>query len=281
MTDEKNNIDDPFDIRDDGMEIDDAIASGSVPAEPLETAPDPDAANWQTELVSKATAAKLPSEVIERLKSADAVDVLLAAISGAVQKQAPEPVVEKSEATADEEPQFGLDIDEATAFDPDMAKALKAMNAFYAERIRGLEAKIADRSSADTRVEIGSFVKELGTDWNTVFGTEDKPNPAAVKRLEEAASTIRAGFAARHKRVPPPRELYRMALNAEFGERQGEIARNNFNDKVAKRSSQIVSRPGTRTTPPANPRVRAAQGVADWFKSKGIDPYGPSEDAFA
>lgn len=281
MADEKNPIDDQYDIHDDVMELDDAVMSDAPPpAEPLETNPDPDASNWQTELVSKATAAKLPSEVIERLKSADAVDVLLAAISGAVQKQVPE-AREEPVRTESEPNQFGLDIDEATAFDPDMAKALKAMNAFYAERIRSLEAKIADRSDADSRVETGSFVKELGSDWKSVFGSDDKPNAQNMKRLEEAASTIRAGFAARHKRVPPQRELLRMALNAEFGDRQGEIARNSFNDKVAKRASQIVSRPGTRTTPPANPRVRAAQGVADWFKSKGIDPYGASEDAFS
>lgn len=281
MPDDKDIKDDPFDIRDESMEMDDAVMSDAAPAEPLETAPDPDASNWQTELVSRAQAAKLPAEIVEKLKGADAVDLLLSAISGAVQKQPPERETVPEQEPEQDAGQFGLDIDEATAFDPDMAKAVKAMNAHYAERIRSLEARLADRSAADRSTEVGSFVKELGSEWSTVFGTGDKPNEENVRRLEEAASTIRAGFAARHKRVPQQRDLLKMALNAEFGDRQGEIARNTLNDKVAKRSSQIVSRPGTRTAPPSNPRMRAAQGVADWFKSKGIDPYGASEDAFA
>lgn len=280
MTDDKNTpIDDPFDIRDTSMEIDDAVTAGTS-AEPLETAPEPDASNWQTELVRQARDRNLPAEVINKLESADAVTDLLSIIASSVQKttQPATPEVEyKPKKVSDE---FVLEIDEATAFDPDAARALKAMNAFYSDRIRELESRIAERKDADSLSGTRSWVKTLGAEWRTVFGSDDKPNTENIKRLEDAAQTIRAGFTARHKRIPGDQELLKMALNASFGDRQGEIARNQFTDKVAKRASQIVSRPGTRTASSGNPRMRAAQGVADWFRSKGIDPYGAAPDTF-
>jgi hypothetical protein len=54
MIDDKNTpVDDPFDIRDTSMEIDDAVNNGQS-AEALETFADPDASNWQSELVRQA-----------------------------------------------------------------------------------------------------------------------------------------------------------------------------------------------------------------------------------
>lgn len=280
MTDDKNTpIDDPFDIRDTSMEIDDAVTAGQG-AEALETAPEPDASNWQSELVRQARDRNLPAEVINKLEGADAVNDLLSIIASTVQKttQPATPEVEyKPKKAADE---FVLDIDEATAFDPDAARALKAMNAFYSDRIRELEARIAERKDADSLGGTRSWVKTLGAEWRTVFGTDEKPNIENIKKLEDSVQTIRAGFTARHKRIPAEQDVLKMALNASFGDRQGEIARNQFTDKVAKRASQIVSRPGTRTASSGNPRMRAAQGVAEWFRSKGIDPYGAAQETF-
>jgi hypothetical protein len=280
MTDDKNTpIDDPFDIRDTSMEIDDAVNAGQG-AEALETASEPDASNWQSELVRQARDRNLPAEVISKLEGADAVNDLLSIIASTVQKttQPATPEVEyKPKKAADE---FVLDIDEATAFDPDAARALKAMNAFYSDRIRELEARIAERKDADSLGGTRSWVKTLGAEWRTVFGTDEKPNIENIKKLEDSVQTIRAGFTARHKRIPAEQDVLKMALNASFGDRQGEIARNQFTDKVAKRASQIVSRPGTRTASSGNPRMRAAQGVADWFRAKGIDPYGAAQETF-
>lgn len=280
MTDDKTTpTDDPFDIRDTSMEIDDAVTAGSS-VEPLETAPDPDASNWQTELIRQAKDKGLPTDIINKLESADAVTDLISIIASSVQKttQPATPEVEyKPKKAADE---FVLDIDEATAFDPDAARALKAMNEFYANRIRDLETRIAERRDAESLGGTSSWVKTLGAEWRTVFGTEEKPNNENIKRLEDAVQTIRAGYTARHKRIPADQELLKMALNASFGDRQNEIARNQFTDKVAKRANQIVSRPGTRTASSGNPRMRAAQGVADWFRSKGIDPYGAANETF-
>ena len=258
MIDNKNTpVDDPFDIRDTSMEIDDAVNNGQS-AEALETLADPDASNWQSELVRQARERGLSADVINKLEGMDAVNDLLSIIASTVQKTTQPTVAEveyKPKQAADE---FFLDIDESTAFDPDAARALKAMNSFYSNRIRELESRIADRKDADS----------LG-------GTR-----SWVKMLEESVQTIRAGFAARHKRLPVDQEVLKMALNASFGDRQSEIARNQFTDKVAKRASQIVSRPGTRTASSGNPRMRAAQGVAEWFRAKGLDPYGAAQDTF-
>lgn len=277
MPDNKQELpDDPFDIRDESMEIDDALLADAAPAEALETAPDPDASNWQSELVRKASEAGMPKEIIEKLQGNDAVNDLVSIIANAVQKQ---PIIpeEPKEKPKDK---FELEIDEDTAFDPDAARAIKKMHAYYETKIRELETKFSEKSEKQAAEHIPSFVKNLGDEWQQVFGTEDKPNTENLKRLDESVQTIRAGYAARHRRIPADNELLKMALNASFGDKQKEIARSEFTGKVEKRSNQIVSRPGTRTASSSNPRMRAAQGVADWFKSRGIDPYSTSTDTF-
>lgn len=275
MPDNKQeNPDDPFDIRDESMEIDDAVLADAAPAEALETAPEPDASNWQTELVRKAAEAGMPKEIVAKLQGTDAVNDIVSIIAGAMQKQpiAPEPTAEKPK------DKFELDIDEDTAFDPDAARAIKKMHAYYEGRIRELETRFSENADKRASETVPSFVKNLGDEWQSVFGTDQKPNVDNIKRLEESVQTIRAGYTARHRRIPSEQELLKMALNASFSDKQKEIARSEFTGKVERRSNQIVSRPGTRTTNASNPRVRAAQGVADWFKSRGIDPYSTSDD---
>lgn len=264
--------DDPFDIKDESIEIDDAVLSGNVPAEPAETVPDPDSSNWQTELVRKARESGMSKAVIEKLESPGAVDDLLSLIASSVQK---EPIVKETpKETGSAEEWFKPGLDEESAFDPDAAKTIRQMNDFYKDRLRKLEEQVQRAiSQGGPSKSVKSFVDELGSEWSGVFGESGSPNPDAMKRLEESVNTIRAGYTARHKRVPPDSELYKMALSAEFGDRQSEIERNKINNKVKNRSAQIVSRPGTRTASSSNPRMRAAQGVADWFRNKGIDPY--------
>lgn len=275
MTDPKNDI---FDIRDDDMEIDDAVASGNTIDEPTEIPISPDSSNWQTELVRKAKESGMSDEIIQKLQGSDAVDDIVSIIAGSL-KSSGETAREVPEVTKDEN-EFELGLDEATAFDPDAARAMKAMNSFYNEKIRRLEKSIENISDKNGTGTVSAFVKSLGPEWNGVFGSGNKPNPEAMKTLEESVQTIRAGYAARHKRVPADGELMKMALNASFGDKTTEIARNKFTDKMSSRQAQILSRPGTRTTSNGNPRMRAAQGVADWFKSRGIDPYAASEDNF-
>lgn len=279
MKDQDNIKDDPFDIKDESIEIDDAVLAGDVPAEPVETAPDPDSSNWQTELVRKARESGMSKAVIEKLESAGAVDDLLSLIASSVQKQ---PIVKDSTETKEEQDEwFKPGIDEESAFDPDAAKAIRQMNDFYKEKLRKLEEQVQRAvSQGGPSQSVQAFVRNLGSEWSGVFGESESPNSDAMKRLEESVNTIRAGFTARHKRIPADSELYKMALSAEFGDRQSEIERNKINKKVANRSAQIVSRPGTRTASSSNPRMRAAQGVADWFRSKGIDPYAGGNETF-
>ena len=280
MTDKQDKpIDDPFDFRDEIMDIDDAVSSVDPQSESaVEQQDHSEGANWQSSLVNAAKNANLPSDIIDRLQGPDAVNDLMSIIASSLQKEQnadPEVAYKPRRST---EGEFQLDIDESTAFDPDAARALKSMNEFYSAKFRDLEEKYAGRTGNDGGVS--SFVSELGSDWQSVFGTNGKPMKANVKKLEESVATIRAGYLARHKRVPSDGEVLKMALSASFGDRQTEIARNQFTNKVSNRESQIVSRPGTRTAPSSNPRIRAAQGVADWFKSKGIDPYSNSNDTF-
>lgn len=277
MPDNKQEIpDDPFDIRDEIMEIDDALNTEDVPADALETSPESDGSNWQSELVRKASEAGMPKEIIAKLQGADAVNDLVSIIANAVQKQAIIPEEPEKKPKND----FELEIDEDTAFDPDAARAIKKMHAYYETKIRELENKFSENSNKQVSDSLPSFVKTLGDEWQQVFGTDDKPNTSNLKRLEESVQTIRAGYTARHRRIPAESELLKMALNASFGDKQKEIARSEFAGKVEKRSNQIVSRPGTRTASSSNPRMRAAQGVADWFKSRGIDPYSTAQEDF-
>jgi hypothetical protein len=276
---EPNETDDPFDIKDESMEIDDAVLAEGVTTEPVETPSDPDASNWQTELVRKARESGMSKAVIEKLESAGAVDDLLSLIASSVQK---DPIVkDRQDPKASDDEWFKPGLDEESAFDPDAAKAIRQMNDFYKDKMRKLEEQVQRAiSQGGPPRSIQSFVKDLGSEWSGVFGESESPNSDAMKRLEESVNTIRAGYTARHKRVPEDTELYKMALSAGFGDRQSEIERNKINKKVANRAAQIVSRPGTRTASSSNPRMRAAQGVADWFRNKGIDPYAGG-DTFA
>lgn len=272
---QNNTPDDPFDIRDESMELDDAIANGTAQDNDPDP-PTPEASNWQSELVSKARAAGLPSSVIDRLQGVDAVNDLISIISSGMQKESVEPEVRVSNKKVAE---FELDVDEATAFDPDAARAMKSMNEYYSNRIARLEQMV--ESSNKNPGGVPAFVSNLAPEWREVFGTNDKPNDANLRKFDESVETIRAGYIARHRRVPADAELFKMALSASFNDRQSEIARSQLSNKVSKRSDQMVSRPGTRTAQSSNSRVRAAQGVSDWFKSRGIDPNGASDDVFS
>ena len=267
-TDDKK--DNPLDIRDDAYDDYQAVEAESVPPE---ISPEQDSSNWQSELVSKAREAKLPESVIERLQSPDAVNELLSIIASGIQKSTPtssEPVKQDDPDTLE------LEIDEENAFDPEAARAIRKMADHYEKKFRALESKFAESSRVDNTA---GFVQNLDESWSKVFGTQENPNVENIRKLEDAAQTIRAGFAAKHRRIPDQSELMKMALNASFGDMKSEIERTKIESKIAKRAGQFVSRPGTRTTNPANPRAKAAQSVADWFKSRGIDPYA-SNDAF-
>jgi len=271
-------IDDPFDIRDESMEIDDAVLGDGNESDPVEIDEEPGVENWQSQIIQKAVERKLPADVIEKLKSTSAVDEILSAIAGSVQKT---PIISEKEPEPEPGDEgFDLEIDEATAFDPDAARAMKKMQKYFEDKIKRLEGKVRGAESAEDSAKVQTFVDSLGTEWNSVFGTKDKPNIQNVRKLQDAVETIRAGYTARHKRIPSQEELVRMALSAEFADKHQEVARNQIASKVAKRASQFVSRPGTRTAKSANPRMRAAQGVADWFRSKGIDPYSAANDSF-
>lgn len=274
MTDDNNNLpDDPFDIRDETMEIDDALVSDAT--EPV--ASDEEQGNWQSSLVAAAKSANLPDDIVSQLQGPNAVNDLMSIIASSLQKdtQSTGEVEYKGRRVSEEE--FHLDIDEDTAFDPDAARALKSMNEYYSKKFRDLETKYAGQNGAG---EINSFVNRLGPEWQEVFGPPNRLNQKNVKKLAESAETIRAGYAARHKRLPSEEDVLQMALNASFSDHQSEVARQQLTHKVLKREGQIVSRPGTRTSSIGNPRMRAAQGVAEWFKSKGIDPYSTSNDSF-
>jgi hypothetical protein len=262
-------IDNPLDIRDDGYD-DYQEVEQEVP--PTEIAPEQDSTNWQSELVSKAREAKLPDSVIQRLESPDAVNELLSIIAAGIQK---EPVAEtKAVEPAPDPDELNLEIDEENAFDPEAARAIKKMADHYEKKFRALESRVAESSRTDLT---SGFVRSLGDQWSKVFGTEEKPNVDNIKKLDDAVQTIRAGYVAKHRRIPESGELMNMALNASFGDMKSEIERNKIEGKIAKRAGQFVSRPGTRTTNPANGRSRAAQSVAEWFKSRGIDPYAAGD----
>lgn len=281
MADRNEDIkDDPFDIRDESMEIDDAVLGDENLDPPIDTASDEDADNWQSAIVAQAIERKLPQELIEKLKGQNAVDEIISAIANKVQQT---PIVREEQARPariEQDETLDLDIDEATAFDPDAVRAMKKMQGHFENRIKQLEGRLRGAEDADESAKVSSFVDSLGTEWNSVFGTKDKPNAENIRKLQDAVETIRAGFTARHKRIPSQEDLVRMALSAEFADKHQEVARNQIASKVAKRASQFVSRPGTRTAKSANPRMRAAQGVADWFRSKGIDPYAGGNDNF-
>jgi hypothetical protein len=283
MPDDNSNLpDDPFDIQDTAMDIDDVVMGGAPAPDALETNVDPDASNWQTELVRQAKEKNLPSELVSQIEGISDVGDILSIISSVVKKDAPagpdpEP---KSNVSSSEDQEFDIGIDESSAFDPDAVRAMRAMNNHYSKRLRDLESRLAEKNDRESMDTASNFVKTLGTEWRQVFGSDEKPNVQNIKKLEDSMQTIRAGYAARHKRLPGEQEILNMALNTAFGDKNNEIARNKINDKVAKRASQMVARPGTRTTPAANPRMRAAQGVADWFRSKGIDPFSAEGDEF-
>ena len=279
MSNTENNkkIDNPFDIRDDGMEIDDSVLGSSSGADLEDDAVATGSENWQSELVTRAQAAGLPADVIAKLQGPDAVNDLLTIITSGLTKK--EVQVDPPQATQSSE--FQLDIDEATAFDPDAARAMRSMNDFYTSKIRQLEQLIVQNGRSSQGSGTQSFAIGLGKEWASTFGTASAPNQENIARLDDSIQTIRAGYAARNKRAPSEADLNKMALSASFGDQTSEIARNKFTEKVNQRSSQIVARPGTRTAPPSNPRLRAAQGVADWFKAKGIDPYGETTDTFS
>jgi len=217
-------IDDPFDIRDESMEIDDAVLGDGNESDPVEIDEEPGVENWQSQIIQKAVERKLPADVIEKLKSTSAVDEILSAIAGSVQKT---PII--SEKEPEPEPRdegFDLEIDEATAFDPDAARAMKKMQKYFEDKIKRLEGKVRGAESAEDSAKVQTFVDSLGTEWNSVFGTKDKPNIQNVRKLQDAVETIRAGYTARHKRIPSQEERVRLALSAGLADKHQEVARN-------------------------------------------------------
>ena len=119
-------------------------------------------------------------------------------------------------------------------------------------------AEIARRIMAETKrtamggTEAAAFIAGLpDAVRGSVFG---KDPSAAVRRLEEAAETIRSGFQARKQATPD--DLYDRAFRYEFGRTVSELA-----NTIEARGRHTVAS-GTRPTEPKDPRERAAAAVA-------------------
>lgn len=149
------------------------------------------------------------------------------------------------------------DLSAARDGDGEMESEIAALK----DQIRALQAKVERVPDAidDLAVRSGHAA---------VFGKErwiapDSPEQANRARLRETVDTLRAGYAARGKAVPPDAELVDRALRLEFAD---ELSAQRT-APIAKRETQMLSRPVPRQDKPIpHGRERALATLTEKFR---------------
>jgi len=176
--------------------------------------------------------------------------------------------------------ELGLDPE---LFDPGVIEALETsvgkIQQQFAERVRALEAQLAQRDAAAFTQRFDQRLQTLGDEWEEVLGKEpitalsqQDPKFANRSRVIETMRLL-AQDAANRGKVVTEDELFQRALRIEFADTLETRARDSVRAEVRKRQKMKTVRPTQRQPEkvPMTPEQRALMSMAKIAKERGID----------
>lgn len=160
-----------------------------------------------------------------------------------------------------------FEVDLGEDVEPEIAKAIKAMNDHYRGRLEGTRTEMAElkKNSADLidyvrvqesrafRTRMDGMFAGLDDEWESVFGKkpvhELGQKSAEFKNRLKVLDTLDAiakGLEATGQEVPDEGALLKRAIAVDFGKQQKAMTRKALMKAAKKRGGQITSRPTQR-----------------------------------
>lgn len=141
------------------------------------------------------------------------------------------------------------------------------------------QAAHAARMEEEVRFErtMDGYLEKLGDEYSPLFGkgasaemsqgTQEFANRA---RLFQVAAGMKEMYAQRGWEIPSESRVFEMAVNAEFGDRSREIARNEVKSQLKRSSRATTARPSRSAGKALTGVERAVARSEEFFKSHGV-----------
>lgn len=256
-------------------ELDDDIPSDEGPQDP--------------QLLAKAGALGL-AEIVSTFSNDDQLRTVLEAMEkGQVSVTTPP---ETPSAEEDEAKPFELSLSDEE-YDPAIVKALKDMNAHYADQdkkrkadMAALQERLDKRERDDQQAAAQEFterfdglIKGLGAEYEDALGkgtgaAVKKKNAKAYAAREEVLTHMDVLAEVRQRNGKPPLKLetlFRRSVDTALSEHKQRIASKTRGKKLDKRGKQIIERvPHRKSEPKASGDERAVDKVREILEDRGL-----------
>lgn len=215
----------------------------------------------------------LDAEDIERIGSVEALERMVLILEARNEAESKEPAEEPEDTKTD----FADVPDE-------LRPALEQITKAYEERIEALESQLGQyneyvdgQAEKAAKSEFDGFVGELGSDYESLFGTGSTDNLRDGSTelsnrtlLLEEMNAMAAGYEAMGREVPDEKTLFNKALSSVFSEEVMSIKQNSRESQIAERRSKFVGRPSQRHGKQKSPEAAAIASVRQYMEEAGI-----------
>ena len=234
-----------------------------------EDTPEP-AAGLPLDVIEEAIGYGLTSKEIEELGSEENI----AAVLQILDRTQTETVSEVSSETADD------DFDDPFA-DPDDDSGVDSEIADLRKQVKNLT-KLVNTKKPDTP-NMEKLFDMLDNDYTELFGEDVEEMSKTQERNREKAyeeyEIMKAGYAAKKRRVPSERRLFKQAVQSVFGNFESKVARKQFSETANKRKSQFISRVNSRDNKkPKDSRSNAIDSVKQFLIDRGYNDLSSTEN---
>jgi len=231
--------------------------------------PEP-AAGLPLDVIEEAIGYGLTSNEIKELGSEENI----AAVLQILDRTQTESVSEQSSDTADD------DFDDPFA-DPDDDTGVDSEIADLRKQVKNLT-KLVKTKKPDTP-NMEKLFGMLDNDYTELFGEDVEEMSKTQERNREKAyeeyEIMKAGYAAKKRRVPSERRLFKQAVQSVFGNFESKVARKQFSETANKRKSQFISRVNSRDNKkPKDSRSNAIDSVKQFLIDRGYNDLSSTEN---
>jgi hypothetical protein len=262
-----------------------AIKDEDVTEEPQESEQE---VEFPEPLLDRASELGIAEEDAKRFESPEDLEEFLVPIETRVksaQKPTPAPRAKAPEPAEE----FKLKIDKEL-IDPEVGDAINSM-VEEINRLRGelssTKSEFDERAESDRMSLFDHYIKELGEDWQDVFGegsTRDlsrrtKAYQNRMKILDQGKRLSRVYK--EEGSTPEDRELWDQARGGLFRTKLDSVARKTLTDKVGSRRKQITARPTNKRGPGEGKKTgkdKALETATKFMRDKGWSEWGDEDD---
>ena len=234
-----------------------------------EDTPEPEA-GLPLDVIEEAIGYGLTSKEIEELGSEENI----AAVLQILDRTQTETVSEESSETADD------DFDDPFA-DPDDDAGVDSEIADLRKQVKNLTKLVKTKKPETPNME--KLFDMLDNDYTELFGEDVEEMSKTQERNREKAyeeyEIMKAGYAAKKRRVPSERRLFKQAVQSVFGNFESKVARKQFSETANKRKSQFISRVNSRDNKkPKDSRSNAIDSVKQFLIDRGYNDLSSTEN---